>query len=236
MNLAADAVRKKAIKVASHMLEAAEEDLDIEDGRVVVRGVPDMSLPLSDIARAVQGMPGFSLPGGVEPGLESTQYFSPPQSAYCNGTAVAVVEVDVDTGAVDILDYAMAHDSGRLINPFLVDGQVQGACAHGIGNTLYEWMLYDDNANPLSTNFAEYLLPAATEIPKIDIVHIESPTPMNPLGVKGAGEGGTIPALAAIVGAVEDALAPFGVHIAETPITPSRIVELIRGARKREAA
>lgn len=236
VNLAADAVRDKALKVASHMLEAAEEDLDIIDGRIVVKGVPDMSLALADVARAVQGMPGFSLPGGVEPGLESTQYFSPSQSSYCNGTAVVEVEVDVETGKVTILNFSIAHDSGNLINPFVVDGQVQGACAHGIGNTLYELMIYDDDANPVSTNLAEYLLPAAPEVPRIDVVHLESPTPINPLGVKGAGEGGTIPALAAIVGAIEDALSPFGINLTETPITPARIVELVDEARRKSAA
>ena len=231
VHLAATEVREKALKVASHMLEAAEEDLDMVDGQVIVKGVPDMALALKDIARAVLGMPGFSLPGGVEPGLESTQYFSPPQSAYCNGTAVVEVEVDVDTGQTTILNYAMAHDSGALINPLVVDGQVYGACAHGIGNTLYEWMLYDDGAQPVSVNFAEYLLPTAHEVPKVHVVHVESPTPNNPLGVKGAGEGGTIPALAAIVGAIEDALSPYGVQLAETPITPSRIVQRLGEAR-----
>ncbi len=227
VHLAADLVREKAIHVAAHMLEAAEEDLDIVDGRVVVKGVPDLSLGLADIARAVQGMPGFSLPGGVEPGLEATQYFSPPQSAYCNGTAVAEVEIDVETGRVTILRYSMAHDSGTLINPLVVDGQVQGAIAHGIGNALYEWMIYDAAAQPLTTNFADYLLPGAHEIPRVAVSHIESPTPMNPLGVKGAGEGGTIPALAAIVAAIEDALRPFGVVLDEVPIMPPRLVELI---------
>ena len=231
VHIAATDVREKALKVAAHMLEAAEEDLDIEDGRVVVKGVPDMSLGLGDIARAVQGVPGFSLPGGVEPGLESTRYFSPSQSAYCNGTAVVEVEVDVDTGAVTILNYAVAHDCGTLINPLVIDGQVQGACAHGVGNALYELMAYDDNAMPVSTTLAEYLLPAAPDVPRFDVTHLESPTPINPLGVKGAGEGGTIPAPAAIVAAVENALEPFGVHIGETPILPSRIVALVEAAR-----
>jgi carbon-monoxide dehydrogenase large subunit len=181
-------------------------------------------------------MPGFSLPGNVEPGLESTQYFSPSQSSYCNGTAIAEVEVDPETGDVTILRYSMAHDSGRLINPLVVDGQVQGACAHGIGNALFERLVYNDDAQPLTTTFAEYLLPAAPEVPMVDVVHVESPTPINPLGVKGAGEGGTIPALAAIVAAVEDALSPFGVRIDEVPITPARIVQLIAEARGRRAA
>lgn len=227
VHLAATEVREKAIKVAAHMLEAAEEDLDIEDGRVVVKG-SDLSVGLADIARAVQGIPGFSLPGGVEPGLEATHYFSPSQSCYCNGTAVVEVEVDPGTGLVEILNYSMAHDSGTLINPFVVDGQVQGAVAQGVGNALLEWMIYDDNANPVSANFAEYLLPSAPETPNVSVVHVESPSPINPLGVKGAGEGGTIPAPAAIVAAIEDALSPWNVSIAGAPVTPSMIVEKVR--------
>ena len=228
-HLAALEVREKAIRVAAHMLEAAEEDLDIENGRVVVTG-SDLSVGLSEIARAVQGMPGFSLPGGVEPGLEATHYFSPSQSSYCNGTAVAEVEVDPETGHVRILRYAMAHDSGTLISPFLVDGQVQGATAHGIGNALLEWMLYDESGGPLSANFAEYMLPSAVEIPGVEVVHVESPTPINPLGVKGAGEGGTIPAAAAIVAAIEDALSDWDVLLGSAPVTPDMIVARIRAA------
>ena len=235
VHLAATAVREKALKVASHLLEAAEEDLDIEDGRIFVKGVPEMTVTLREVARAVQGMPGFSLPGGVEPGLESTRYFSPPQSAYCNGTAVVEVEVDAETGDVEILNYSMAHDSGRLINPFIVDGQVQGACAHGIGNALYEWMGYDADAQPVTTTFADYLLPGAAEVPRVALAHVESPTPNNPLGVKGAGEGGTIPALAAIAAAIEDALSPLGVRIDEVPIMPGRLAALIQAARARAA-
>lgn len=227
VHLAANAVREKAIKVASHMLEAAEEDLDIIDGKVTVNGVPDLSVTLADISRAVQGMPGFALPGGVEPGLESTQYFSPSQAAYCNGTAIVELEVDVETGQVTILNYVMGHDSGNLINPLVVDGQVQGATAHGIGNALYERLIYDADAQPQTTTFADYLLPTAMEIPNIGIVHTESPTPMNPLGVKGAGEGGTIPAPAAIAAAIEDALSPWGVKLDATPIEPGTLVALI---------
>ncbi len=227
VHLAANEVREKAIKVAAHMLEAAEEDLNIEDGRVVVKG-SDLSVGLSEIARAVQGMPGFSLPGGVEPGLEATHYFSPSQSSYCNGTAVVEVEVDPDTGHVDILNYSMAHDSGTLINPFVVDGQVQGAVAQGVGNALLEWMIYDDNANPVSATFAEYLLPSAPETPNVAVTHVESPTPINPLGVKGAGEGGTIPAAAAIISAIENALSPWEVEISGAPVTPSMIVEKVQ--------
>ena len=229
VHLASTEVRTKAIKVAAHMLEAAEEDMDIEGGRVVVKG-SDLSVSLSDVSRAVQGMPGFSLPGGVEPGLEATHYFSPSQSSYCNGTAVVEVEVDPCTGHVDILNYAMAHDSGTLINPFVVDGQVQGAVAQGVGNALLEWMIYDDNANPVSATFAEYLLPSAPETPEVSVTHVESPTPINPLGVKGAGEGGTIPAAAAVIAAIEDALSPWKIQISGAPITPSMIVEKVQAA------
>ncbi|MHA1107599.1 MAG: molybdopterin cofactor-binding domain-containing protein [Alphaproteobacteria bacterium] len=234
VHLAAIEVRDKVLKIAAHLLEAAEEDLELDGGRVIVRGVPDMSLSLGEIAHAVAGTPGYALPAGIEPGLEATHYFSPAQSAYCNGTHVVEVEVDVETGAVNILRYSLSHDSGNLINPLIVDGQVQGGVAHGIGNALFEWMHYDENANPLTTNFAEYLLPAAADVPNVAAVHIESPSPLNPLGVKGAGEGGTVPAAAAIIAAVEDALKPFGVHLTESPITPGRIVELVEAARRDE--
>jgi carbon-monoxide dehydrogenase large subunit len=228
VHLAAMDVKKKVVKIASHLLEAAEEDIEVDDGKVFVRGVPEMSRTLGDVAKSVAGMPGFALPGGVEPGLEATQYFSPAQAAYCNGTAVAEVEVDIETGRVDVVRYAMGHDSGNLINPMIVDGQVVGAVAHGIGNALYEWMVYDADANPVSTTFAEYLLPTAPEVPRVAVAHQETPSPLNPLGVKGAGEGGTIPAAAAIMAAIEDALAPFKVKIEDTPITPAKIVQLIR--------
>jgi carbon-monoxide dehydrogenase large subunit len=141
------------------------------------------------------------------------------------------VEVDIETGRVRILNYTVAHDSGRLINPLIVDGQIQGGVAHGIGNAVFEWMAYDANAQPLTTTFGDYLIPNATEIPKVAITHIETPSPLNPLGVKGAGEGGTIPAPAAIAAAIENALEPFGVRIAETPIMPAGIVAALGQAR-----
>ena len=204
-------VRNKALKVAAHMLEAAEEDLEIADGRISVRGVSDMSVSLGDVARAVQGMPGFSLPGGVDPGMEATANFSPPTLTYCNGVHVVEVEVDPGTGNVDILNYVIVHDSGRLINPTIVEGQITGGATHGLGSALFERMIYDDQGQPQTTNFGEYLLPSAPEVPSYDIMHIESPTPLNPLGVKGAGEGGTIPVTSAIASAVDDALTDFGV-------------------------
>ena len=132
------------------------------------------------------------------------------------------------TGGVTILSYTVAHDSGSLINPMIVDGQVQGGVAHGVGNALFEFMKYDASAQPLTTTFADYLMPLAGDVPPCVIEHVETPNPLNPLGVKGAGEGGTIPAPAAIVAAIEDALSPFGVHFAEMPLRPDRIVAALK--------
>ncbi|MEC8531494.1 MAG: molybdopterin cofactor-binding domain-containing protein, partial [Pseudomonadota bacterium] len=220
-------VRKKALKVAAHMMEAPEEDLEIAKGRISVRGVPDMSVSLGDVTRAVQGMPGFSLPGGVDPGMEATANFSPPTLTYCNGVHVAEVEVDPGTGHVKIMNYVIVHDSGKLINPTIVEGQITGGATHGLGSALFERMVYDEQGQPQTTNFGEYLLPTAPEVPSFEIVHMESPTPLNPLGVKGAGEGGTIPVTSAIASAVDDALSEFGIVIRDLPIEPKRVVEMI---------
>jgi len=133
---------------------------------------------------------------------------------------------------VRILRYVVAHDCGRLINPLLVDGQIRGGVVHGIGNALHEHMRFDDDAQPLTTNYGDYLLPIATDMPPIEVIHLESPSPLNPIGVKGAGEGGTIPAAACVISAVEDALAHLGVRITDQPVSPQRIVELIAKAKK----
>jgi carbon-monoxide dehydrogenase large subunit len=234
-HIAAVEVRNKALKIAAHMLEASEEDLEIEGSEIRVKGVPDMSVKLGSIAHAVAGTPGYALPAGIAPGLESTRNFLTDPLAYCYGCHVVEVEVDAETGKVEITNYAIVHDSGTLINPMIVLGQVQGGAAHGVGNALFEWMGYDDDANPITTNFGEYLLPSAPEMPNFDIQFLESPSPLNPLGVKGAGEGSTVPAAAAVISAIEDALTPFGVHIAEAPITPSRIVTLIAEAKSKAA-
>ena len=227
VHLAAVEVAVKAKKIAAAMMECMGDDLELADGYVRLKSAPDVRKSLREIAVKAIGTPGFSMAGELPPGLEHTAYFTPEQSVYSNGTHVAEVEVDIETGAVKIVRYTVAHDCGRVINPMVVDGQVVGGVAHGVGNALFERMVYDDNAQPVSTNFGEYLLPLATDVPHIDLVHLETPSPLNPLGMKGAGEGGTIPAIAAIISAVESALAPFGVTIAEAPITPQRIVELL---------
>ena len=220
-------VATKAKKLAAGMMECLEDDLELAQGYVRLKSAPDVRKSLREIAVKSIGIPGFSMAGELPPGLEHTAHFMVEQSVYSNGTHVAEVEVDIETGAVKILRYTVAHDCGRVINPLVVDGQVIGGVAHGVGNALFERMVYDENAQPVSTNFGEYLLPLATDVPRVDLVHFETPSPHNPLGVKGAGEGGTIPAIAAIAAAVENALAPFGVRINEVPISPQRLVELL---------
>jgi carbon-monoxide dehydrogenase large subunit len=228
--IAGESVRRQIVALAARTLDLPESDIDIEDGQAIARGGNKPSLSFGELARLAQGIPGVSLPAGQAAGLEHTAFYAPTQAAYCSGCHVAEVEVDVMTGGVKVLNYTVAHDSGRVINPLIVDGQVQGGVAHGIGNALLEWMQYDDNAQPLTTSFADYMLPMATDVPTCRIAHVETVNPLNPLGVKGAGEGGTIPAPAAIIAAIEDALSPFGVHFAETPLTPERIVATLRAA------
>jgi carbon-monoxide dehydrogenase large subunit len=192
-----------------------------------------MSIKLGDIAREEAGIPGYALPKGLEPGqpgLEQTAHFMPTGLTYSNAAHAVEVEVDPVTGAVRILRYVVVSDCGRQINPMIVDGQIIGGVVHGIGNALFERMIYDETAQPVSINFAEYLLPAATELPRIELISHVSPSPLNPLGVKGVGECGVIPAAAAIMSAIEHALDAFGIRIAETPISPARIVELVNSA------
>ena len=227
-HVAALKIRDKTLKIASHLLEAAAEDLEIAGSEVRVKGVAAMKVSLAQVARAVAGLPGYSLPGGVTPGLETTEHVSIDPMTYANGTAVAEVEVDIETGAVRIDRLILAHDCGRIINPMIVDGQLQGGVAHGIGNALFEWMGFDDNAQPVTTNLGEYLLLTAPEMPDVELIHQESPTPLNPLGVKGVGESGVIPTPAAIISAIEDALSPFRAHITRAPITPAELVALVK--------
>ena len=225
--LAARAVADKAKKLASHMLEAAEHDLEIVNGEVRVVGAPQLSVKLGELARILKGAPGYGFPADIDPGLDANVNWRTDALAYANACHVAEVEVDPDTGGVKLLSYVALQDSGTLINPMLVEGQVRGGVAHGIGNAMLEWMGYDAAGQPLTTSFADYLLPSATEVPAIETLFRETPSPLNPLGAKGAGEVSTIPAAAAVISAIEDALQPFGVHIAQTPVTPQKLVELI---------
>lgn len=233
--LAARAVADKARKLASHLLEAGEHDLELKDGEVRVMGAPQLAVKLSELSRILKGAPGYGFPPGVDPGLDAAVNWRTDSLAYANACHAAEVEVDIETGGVRILKYYALQDSGTLINPMIVDGQVQGGVAHGVGNALFEWMGYDDSAQPVTTTFADYLLPTATDLPMMTTMFKETPSPLNPLGAKGAGEVSTIPTAAAVISAIEDALTPFGVRIAQVPITPQKLVDLIAGARASKA-
>ncbi len=232
MQLAADAVADKIKAVASELLEVAAADLELVGGRVRVKGVPQMGRSLAEIAQAIGGAPGFALPGNLAPGLASSVDFQPPALTYSYGTHIAEVEVDVDTGIIRVTRYIVVHDCGTIINREIVEGQVRGGVVHGIGATLFEWMRYDDDAQPLCGTYADYLLPTSDVVPRIEVLHMETPSPLNPLGVKGAAESGTIGTPAALVSAIEDALRPLNIRIQSLPVTPARLQAMIAGARR----
>ena len=231
---AAAEVRRKALAVAASHLEAAPEDVVLEDGRLGVRGAPGRGLTLAEVATlASTPRPGYALPSGMGPGLEATAYVPVPQSTYSSGAHAAVVEVDPETGAVRILRYVAVDDCGTLINPTIVEGQVHGGIAHGIGNALLEEIVYDAAGQLATGTLMEYALPRATDVPRLVVQHVVTPSPLNPLGVKGAGEGGTLPAPAAVANAVADALRPLGVEVTEMPLTRERLWRRIQAASAR---
>jgi aerobic carbon-monoxide dehydrogenase large subunit len=232
---AAAEVRKKALAVAADHLEAAPEDLMLEDGRITVRGTPGRGLTLGDVAAiATAPRPGYALPGGMDPGLEASGYVHVLQSTYSNGAHAAVVEVDPETGAVRILRYVAVDDCGTMINPMVVEGQIHGGIAHGIGNALLEEIVYDGAGQLVTGTLMDYALPRAADVPRLEVHHVVTPSPLNPLGVKGAGEGGTLPAPAAIANAVADALRPLGIEITEMPLTRERLWRRLQAAETRQ--
>ncbi len=186
--------------------------------------------------RLVEAAPGRRPRGGRGAGLEAHGYYSPPQATFASGCHAAIVEVDVETGEVRFVRYVVQHDCGTVVNPTIVEGQVHGGVAQGIGGALYERMVYDASGQLLSGSFMDFLIPTAMEVPDIEIAHLETPSPLNPLGVKGVGEAGAIPVPALVAEAIDDALAPFGVRVREMPLAPPRILELIREGRARGGA
>jgi aerobic carbon-monoxide dehydrogenase large subunit len=230
---AASDVRKKALAFAANHLEASVEDLVLEDGRIGVRGVPGRELTLAEIATlASTPRPGYAMPSGIDPGLEAAAYVSVPQSTYSSGAHAAVVEVDPETGTVKILRYVAIDDCGTVINPMIVEGQVHGGIAHGIGNALFEEVIYDSAGQLTTGTLMEYALPRADDLPRFEVHHVVTPSPLNPLGVKGAGEGGTLPAPAAIANAVADALRPLGIPVTEMPLTRERLWRCVKDGGK----
>jgi carbon-monoxide dehydrogenase large subunit len=221
-------VRDKLMRAAAAVLEAAPADLEIEDGRVFVRGTPGSAV---DFARIVQAsIPTFARPGVVTPDFDATAYHHVPTVTFASAVHVAVVDVDADTGAVKLVRYVVAHDCGTVINPVIVDGQVHGGVAQGVGGALFEDMAYDAEGQLLAGSLMDYAVPAAGDLPPIETVHLEFPSPRNPLGMKGLGEGGAISPPAAIANAIDDALADLGVRLTETPALPWRVRALMAAA------
>ncbi len=224
-------VKDKLVAAAAALLEAAPADIEVADGMVTVRGAPASAFPVSKVIQAA--IPTFAKPGVASPDFEATVYHHQPTVTYTSATHVAVVDVDPGTGAVKLLRYLVAHDCGTIINPVIVEGQIHGGVAQGVGGGLLEEMVYDEQAQLLTGTFMDYLVPTAMELPAIETVHLEYPSPRNPLGMKGIGEGGAISPPAAIANAVEDALRPWGVRVTRTPLGPSVVLGLLDQAAAR---
>ena len=240
-------IRDKGSLIVGHLLEASPEDLEIVAGGFQVVGSPDSFVSWKDVATTAN-IHVMNLPDGVEPGLEAIGFYDPPGidhvpdaegkmnacAAYTNASQAAVVKVDVKTGHVQLLDYLIVHDCGTVINPLIVEGQISGGIAQGIGGALFEEFHYDEFGNPQSTSFLDYHLPSATEVPAMHIEHIQTPSPTLPWGAKGVGEAGIVGPAPAIAAAVEDALAEFGIaQITNTPISPPVVLGLLQDAAKR---
>jgi carbon-monoxide dehydrogenase large subunit len=227
---ASERLRAKVLAIAANLLECGPADLELRDGNVGIVGVPGATLSLAKVAQAARPGWDHGRPAGVDAGLEETYYFEPPTVTWSYAVHAAVVEVDIETGGVNLEDYAIAHDCGVVVNPMLVEGQIVGGAVQGIGGALYERLAYDSNGQPLATTLMDYMLPAAPEMPRIGLVHQHSPSPLNPYGVKGVGEGGPIAPPAAIANALADALRPFAPSFDETPIAPHQVMAALRAA------
>ena len=224
--MAAGTVKAKAFQIAAELLEARAEDLVAQGGRLFVKGAPSRAISWRQVAAAAG--PGGIGPAGEAPGLEATHYLRPATVTYAYGANAVTVEVDVETGEVRVLRYVLVHDSGRAVNPMIVDAQMEGGTVQGIGSALLEECPFDGEGQPLATTFMDYLIPNAADVPGLDQDHVNALSPRNPLGIKGVGEGGAIGPPAAIANAVEDALSPFGVVVIELPLSPERVLALIR--------
>ena len=247
---AAIEIREKMLRLAANLLEVSAHDLEVSDGRVRVKGAPGRELTLGALAtvanpiryaygkdsaeaalRLVKPREGAVLLEGEEPGLEGRGYYAPPHSTFASGCHAAVVEIDVATGDLKFLRYVVQHDCGTMVNPTIVEGQIRGGVAQGVGGSFYERIVYNRDGQPLTTTFMDFLIPTAAEIPDIEIGHLETPSPLNALGIKGVGEAGAIPVPAVVAEAIDDALSPLGIRVREMPLSPNRLRELIAAAR-----
>jgi carbon-monoxide dehydrogenase large subunit len=224
---AADRILEKARRIAAHQLEVDEGELEYENGTFSANG---KSLTTKELA--LQAWTAHNLPDGMEPGLEASYVFDPENFSWPSGTHVAVVEVDTETGAVDLVRYVAVDDVGKVINPMIVDGQVHGGVAQGVAQALFEEAVYDEDGNLITASMVNYLIPSAVELPSFELGRTETPSVTNPLGVKGVGETGTIASTAAVMNAVVDALSPYGITDLEMPATPERVWRAIEEAKR----
>jgi len=231
IQMSTDKIVVKAKKLAAHLLEASEEDMVLEDGKLFVKGAPQNSKTFQEVAGAAYYYDG--LPEGMEPGLEATSFFDPKNFTWPSGTHIAVVEIDPDTGLVTVLRYVAVDDVGNVLNPMIVDGMVQGGSAQGIGQALQEEAIYDDNGQLLTGSMMDYALPKATDLPSFEVERTVTPSPVNPMGVKGAGETGTIAASPAVINAVVDALSPYGITHIDMPAKSEKVWRAIRGVERK---
>ena len=222
-----DKVKEKVFAIAANVLEASESDLELRGGSVGVIGVPEMSMTLKEVARAA--LPGWihQRPEGIEAGLEGTAYYEPPTVTWAYAANAAILEIDAQTGVVKIENYVEVHDAGTLINPGIADGQVKGGLVQGIGGGLFEELSYDEHGQLMTGSFMDYLLPTASDVPPINVIHTETPSPRNSFGFKGLGEGGAIAPPVVIANAVCDALKSFGTEINSTPVRAEQIFNIL---------
>jgi aerobic carbon-monoxide dehydrogenase large subunit len=228
LHMSLQKIKTKAKKIAAHLLEASEEDIEYDEGKFFVRGSPDRAKGLADISLAAYL--AHNLPQGMEPGLEATSFFDPPNFTFPFGTHIAVVEVERSTGLVKLVRYVAVDDVGNVINPMIVDGMLHGGIAQGVGQALFEHAAYDDNGQLLTASLLDYAIPKADRLPSFELDRTVTPSPVNPLGVKGAGEAGTIASTPAVANAVIDALSPFGITHIDMPLTPARLWQAMQWA------
>jgi len=229
VHAAALRVREKVLRVAGEFLQEPPDRLELHDGRAWVKGHPDRSVTLGELAALANPLRGAVRPG-TEPGLEATEYFGPARGATASGVHAAILEVDPETMKIEIQKYVVVHDCGTVLNPLILEGQIHGGVAQGIGNSYYEHLMYDENAQLVNASFMDYLLPTSLDVPPIVVGHEETRSPLNPLGVKGAGEAGAIPTAALFAQAVENALPDIPLELLEIPLSPNRLWELIQEA------
>jgi carbon-monoxide dehydrogenase large subunit len=227
---AAQKIVEKSRQIVAHQLEVSPDDLDYADGTFTVKGSPDKSMTVRDAG--LQAWTGHNLPDGMEPGMEETAVYDPPNFSWPGGTHISVVEVDTETGDARLLRHIAVDDVGTIVNPLIVEGQIHGGVAQGVATALYEEGHYDERGNLTTPNMLTYLVPSAAELPSFELAHTCTPSPTNPLGVKGVGETGTIASAPAVINAVVDALSHLGVRDVGMPATPERVWRAIEEARQ----